>query len=646
MTFIPNAEHIILELKQSFYGEPLKTVERRRYNNRNLSLEKQVQLFTDGIEEIFISLNLDADARTDARQNLVNLAQASYPVEHQTMTFRASQRQILWEFLTHMYIPGVARLAAFWTIDSRADIGMPEDVFWYLPTLDLQSGKLTLPIPQVLDWLLDLFGKSGFALATEIDESPDDKVDSVGRKIRRWREGAFKPKRANVKNNIKDSIDELFADESHLNFKNTFLLDDAQDLQAQLQQVIDFLQSKEGSLPLSAKKLSLEFDRGGEHRIQEVLTGNGSKPYTLFLIDRVARRYATPTPRVIRQRLKFARAIQDGYIRLTKFLCPGIALDCADPNENRVVELVEIFKRIYNLTVEAHSKQGDAGIAEEETYFQNSLPAHLRGTIYRSIAPHDFLQGDADHSVIAEILNKRFSKMDEGSNLTKYLAESKKELEEIELREQDILSEFAIEADEILNLQEGKANSLTVDKISQDKRLWLLFKIAGDDFLNMDHRTAAADQMRRLTVESCMEGLALWLQISLARFQGQQERVEIFLKEADLLRTDPKFAIWDAPIFLTEARHLLSKSNFDEAIKVYDRAWNASKSQPFGSLRGEIAKELLITKTQQNKFNKNNDRSLMRDMTYFGTSNGGSYKADALKQELRPYWDEIYRPYR
>ena len=96
------------------------------------------------------------------------------------MTVGASQRQILWEFLTHIYVPGATRFAAFWETHSRNDIGMPDHDFWYLPNRDnLNFDQMILPVPQVLDWLLELYGKSVHDLACAIDNSAEDKVENI-----------------------------------------------------------------------------------------------------------------------------------------------------------------------------------------------------------------------------------------------------------------------------------------------------------------------------------------------------------------------------------------------------------------------------------------------------------------------------------
>ena len=638
MPFIPNAEHIILELKRIFYGEPLKSAVRQRFNYRELSLEKQTDLFQKGIDKIFQSLEFDASAREDARFYLINLVQASYPVEHQTMTFGAFQRHILWEFLTHVYVPGLARMAAFWEMDTQSDIGMPDHKFWYLPELDEQNpAELILPVPQVLDWLMDLYGQSSFSMAESIDVSEDDQVDNIVRNLSRWRSGEHTL--------TKKSVDTNFSDDKSLDFKNIFQIFECDDLQVQFQKAKKFLKGKEATGTLSAKKLSFEFDPEGEDRIESLLNGNASDEYKEFFVKRVARRYSKPSAKTIRQRLHFARAVQNGYKRLLEHLCPEVTLTCPDPNKNRILELIEMFKKIYNLTVDAHVKCADLGPEAEDAYFKNSLPKYLAGTVYLSIAPQDILNGNANHSSLAEILSRRFLEMDKENQLTKYLPENQEDLIEIVSREQTILSKLAEENNAIYDLQTYKKNSLSVSEISKDTRFWLLYNISTDDSLEMNLRTSAAEQMRRLSNENSLEGLALFMQAMLARLEGQEKRVDLLLKEAEPLRTYGSFAIWDAPISFVKARHLLSKSKFDEAIKAYTFAWNASKAQPFGALRGEIAKELLILKAQQNKFNRKNDRSLVRDMTYYGQATGASYKEASLKRELSIYWHDIYRPY-
>ena len=45
--------------------------------------------------------------------------------------------------------------------------------------------------------------------------------------------------------------------------------------------------------------------------------------------------------------------VQDGYIRLLKTLCPGTDPPCADPQQNKLLQLFALYKLVYNLTIDA-----------------------------------------------------------------------------------------------------------------------------------------------------------------------------------------------------------------------------------------------------------------------------------------------------
>src|SRR3546814_19342341 len=88
----------------------------------------------------------------------------------------------------------------------------------------------------------------------------------------------------------------------------------------------------------------------------------------------------------IRRRLQVARLMQDSYTRLLKFLCPGVAPDCADPARNKLLQLTTLFGTIYNLTIE--DWQHGPTYEEQDAWFEARLApgdkAALLLTILRS----------------------------------------------------------------------------------------------------------------------------------------------------------------------------------------------------------------------------------------------------------------------
>ena len=86
--------------------------------------------------------------------------------------------------------------------------------------------------------------------------------------------------------------------------------------------------------------------------LEEVLRGQADKATQATFIHHLAEHYAKPKMHTIRQRLRVARMVQDGYIRLLKTLCPGTDPLCTDPQQNKLLRLFAMYKWVDNLTID------------------------------------------------------------------------------------------------------------------------------------------------------------------------------------------------------------------------------------------------------------------------------------------------------
>src|SRR3546814_1147626 len=77
--------------------------------------------------------------------------------------------------------------------------------------------------------------------------------------------------------------------------------------------------------------------------------------------------------------------MQDSYTRLLKFLCPGVAPDCADPARNKLLQLTTLFGTIYNLTLEAW--QHGTTYEEQDAWFEARLAPWDKADLLLSILP-------------------------------------------------------------------------------------------------------------------------------------------------------------------------------------------------------------------------------------------------------------------
>ena len=161
MAVFPPFEATLLHIHTGLGSDLQQSKPKTRFAAGGLELQRQLQLSEELLVAVFDALDMDTQAQKDARGNINQTMQFLSAVELHTYTGLASEQQVLWHLLTHVWVPGLARRLAFWSLHGHQngqpmDAGMPGGEFWFLPTWDQERNTLTRPIPQVLDWLLDL----------------------------------------------------------------------------------------------------------------------------------------------------------------------------------------------------------------------------------------------------------------------------------------------------------------------------------------------------------------------------------------------------------------------------------------------------------------------------------------------------------
>lgn len=398
MATIPTPEAIFYAVYQSLCGSDYGSVPKKKYTTGTAELKSQLEKTEEILDAIFRALKLSEidDQAIDATKfNIMNAASAYKEVEVHTFTFDASLRQIIWDLLGYLYVPGVARIIANWNLDEPMDKDMPSGRFWYLP--EVEGTTLKLPVAQVVDWYLDLLGMPLEKFAEErmigLVDADDSTSESMIRSLYKWKNGTL-PKI--------DILDAYFPDEMAIKYKGTFEIGAGLNEEEQFAKALDFVTAKQ----LSAEDLQMEINISDLERIQQVLSGEADSSERCNFVDKLEYRYAAPTPARVRQRLLIARMVQDGYTRLRKFLLPEIADDCADPEVNKLVQLIQQFGLIYKLTKDAFTNQGKFGEHAENLWFEEMLQeSPLSPESILSILPSQRAHANLN---LGKILSRRF----------------------------------------------------------------------------------------------------------------------------------------------------------------------------------------------------------------------------------------------
>ncbi|MGM3175637.1 ankyrin repeat domain-containing protein [Dickeya lacustris] len=638
MSTLPRTEALLLEIHQSLGCRGYQTTRKTKFATGQMSLKAYEEMGKEILHDILDALNLDPLAQKDAINNLMEFANAHKYLQQNTWTFAADQRQILWMMLTHFYVPSLARRVGFWSLEEVLDTGMPGGHFWYLPEPCEMDGKtcVSMPVTQVIDWLLDLLGMPLETFADQQSEARVNSDDSLRRSLYYWRSGTtIRP----------ETINKHFSDEANLRFDGAISLCHNSPPSEQFLKVRDFVEKK----GLTADKLRLEIPMTHPGRIEAILAGQADEDEQMTFVKHIAARYAPPQAKTIRQRLLLARMVQDGYVRLLKFLCPGVDRLSADPQQNKLLQLCALYKSVYNLTIAAWRNCAEQGENAENAWFEAHLPALGNLDVFLSILPS---RREIANHVLAELLTDHFCRLEPEAMLEDHWGVDETSTASILQRE---MERTKTEVDEI------KAIGFLIDRMSTsspwrilqtEHRYSVVNKVVQRSTLSLPAREAAIKRLRELaTTPSEMVQAILWEIDSYLNGENKQRpkdtmaRVNALLNEA---QSNSGYALWQAPLLQYKAKHLLASNDFDGAARLFREAMNATMVRNYGPLRGEIARDILAVELANQKLIPNNHETYYRAMMNAGMM----AKCDVIpsieetaRWASNYFWHDLYKPY-
>lgn len=641
MSALPLIEAILLEAHQSFGGEAYPTNKKNKFAAGQSSLDAHKVMGEEILRAIFEAMDMDPRAQFDATNNLMELANAYKSIELKIWTFAADERQILWSLLGHFFIPVLARRVAFWSLGQTLDKGMPGGRFWYLPEPRDGDGKssLYLPVAQVVDWLLDLLGMPLEQVADLRSEATDGIQEGLRRSLYNWRNDT--PIRL-------DSIQKYFSDNAGLVFKGGFCRDDQRTSTQQFSDAMDFVRRK----ALTAEKLRFEIPMIAPGRLEAILEGRADDDEQAVFVECLVDRYATPSMHTVRQRLLLARAVQDGYIRALKFLCPRVDRQCADPQKNKLLQIFAIYKLVYNLTVGAWRHCRDQGEAAENAWFEAHLPEWDKFGLFLSILPS---RRETTNLELAYWLTRVFSEMQPGAELENFVSWDVPSAAAIIQRNAERALSFADERRSELHLVDRMKTSSPWRTLQGESRFWVIAQVAQNPNLGPLAKQAAVQRLCDLasTPAQTVQVILLELDSHLNgerkhRSKDTQTKVQSLLEEAE---ASEGYELWKAAILQYQAKHLLAHNDFKGAEKLFREALEAGLERNYGTLRGEVARDCLALAVANGKLIVNNHEKYYREMLAGGMMAEYSNVADipSIEESARwaseYFWDTLYKPY-
>lgn len=650
MSALPTTEAILLEIHQSFCGN-IDSATKKRFSTDQMaafasgrkSLAILKEMGTKMLLDLFRALDLNPQAQMDVLRNYQEFGNAYKFLELNTWTFAADQRQVLWALLGYVYVPGLARRVGFWSLQQALDKGMPGGRFWYLPEPQKANGEasLYLPVAQVIDWLLDLVGTLPEAFADHQSVQTDGAHEALRRSLYNWRDGT----QMSVQ-----SIKKYFSNEILLDFKGAFKLKYVISPSEQFASALEFVRCK----GLTADQLRFEIPMTQEGLLEEVLAGNVNEDVQAVFVECLAERYAPPSMHTIRQRLLLARAVQDGYARLLKVICPGVAKDCADAEKNKLLQLFAIYKLVYNLTVGAWRNCGDQGESAENEWFEEHLPEWDKSGVFLSILPS---RRESANQELAHRMTRQFFEMQPGAELENYVASDAQSVVAIVTRNMERDSQFGDEIMAELSLVERIKVGSPWRALQTESRFWVVSQVAQNRSLAPLKRQAAIQRMRELAATPGQTVQAILLELNAhlnaerkVLLKGAQEQVLALLEEAE---ASVGYDLWKAAILQYKAKHLLSCNDFYGAFRLFQEALEAGIERSYGPLLGEVGRDCfaVAVATQERVGRKlivNNYEKYYRAMLAGGVMSECEEIPsieDTARWAYTYFWDTLYKPY-
>lgn len=638
MSTLPLTEAILLEIHQSLVGGSYQTPKKRKFATAQGSIASHKEMCIEILNQIFNELNMDPQAQWDAIENIMEFANAYKTVELNTWTFAADKSQILWMLLGYFYVPGLARRVAFWSIDQAMDKGMPGGRFWYLPELREVDGKssLYLPVAQVIDWLLDLLEMSVEKFADEHCVSIDDEDDDLRRSLYNWRKATT----------IQiETIQRCFADDAKLDFKGAFLPESNRSPAELFRDALDFVKRK----GLTADSLRLEIPITQPGCLEAIINGQVAEDVQMTFVKCLADRYAAPTLHTIRQRLLLARMVQDGYVRMLKFLCPGVDRQCFDPQQNKLLQLFAIYKLIYNLTIQAYSSCHEQGEEAENVWFEEHLPAWDKLGLMISILPS--LRETANLE-LAEFLSHYFIEVEPGAELEDHIGHDEQSTLCIIRRSIDRTAAFFDEKCSVSNLVERMKRSSPWRALQGEHSYRVILQVAQHGDLSPRLKASVINRLRELAVSPAKLIPAILFELN-SYLNGERKdrpkdtrnKVEALLDEAE---ANEAYGLWRGVFLQYKAKHLLACNDFAGAGKLFRQALEAMCERNYGPLRGEVARDCFAVELANQRLIVNNHEKYYREMLAGGVIEAGE-ELPSIEEVARDvscyFWNTLYKPY-
>jgi Ankyrin repeats (3 copies) len=647
MPAFPTLESLLLRAHQALGvagdGSKLKTDDKALFADIGLSEERQRAITARLLADIQSVFDLDDESNAYFFKHLIEWSNHHKHLELNTWTAGASDRQIAWYLASRSIIPPVAQVLAFWDLDGALAPGMPTGQFWFLPTVDSATGRLELPLPKVVDWLIDLYGLPISQVQHHLGSDEDAKggrQDFLLRNLYNWKAGKL-PRVASISDMFptEDAVAQAKA------FRGAFTPDPSTPIDRVLAEAFEFIRRKE----IAAEKLSQQIAFPNVGRLSAVLGGSGTVDENDHFVRALRARYAVPSQQTIRQRMLMARAVQSAYLSICEALCPEVEPSSTDPSRNKVLQLLSVFTRVFNLTISAHGQASGAIEEEEDRVFEASLTPFERHDLLLAIVPS---RKHVSHLQVPSQWSRRFMRMSADDPLEDLMPTHP---DGIERFVQTAVVRLIQEEDEDRRVAEvaDRCQRSSPWRALQDQGFDVLRRIVGMDGMPPRARTLACERLLEVAeVPAQKAEAALQLALNLLASEDRDRSAAVASRVDGLLglaRDALAGTHHELLLLATEAKQMLRKGQLKAAQDQYRKALAACSNWGCGRLRGEIARDLLALEVADAALPTEEHSAVgryYRNMVAFGMFEAGAPGLEDTAIWAHDYfWKDLFKPY-
>jgi hypothetical protein len=649
---IPSKESVLAFIRDILQAGPADK-KRREFGELRRKSDTQLATTEDYGDDILSSLGVDEIARSQARHNFTVWSEVNNFLERNIWVSHSDPKHVIWLMATHVYAPGLGRHLAFWDSGQKTDPGMPGGRFWYLPAVMEENDEvLTMPVTQVLDWLLDLLSGSIDEFAQTLADSnmiggreKDTVADarSIRKTLGNWHTGVRTPRI--------NKILEFFPNRLNLKFKGTFELDENNSLDENFERARAFATLK----GLTAHALSVETPIPEEKAEKLLENSEHSADDMRYFCHHISLRYHTPTIQIIRKRLLYARAFQATYFRLAEAISvPEEAKRLPNPSINQAMQVVSLFQVAYNTTIDTCKRTEDE--TTERQLFRETLderyPLEAQTTLL-SVTPLD-----GNLNFLSNQLNKRLMELGNTDPIQDEspFACSKEHFVALYKRKAELLRACQIEYEESAWLNTARTDSDLYRRIDDTQNWAALNSVVCSDTISLPVRRAAAWRMVDLAGTDLEQAYGLVSLLSqLLNDPDKRNRLTDAKELADTLfnrlKQLPTADDLRPLILQLEAKHELANNRLEASKKKFDQALKKLSRQGFGDIRGQVARDALAVFACGHHPGFNQvacDQYRLSIVYYGGLEEPVMYlpSTEEMVEKVREYfWENLYQPY-